>query len=99
MGLIVLQYNPPQTAQSRFVFVPGFGPSRGVHTPQAFRPDSISGSMAQVRDMDGDGYPDHICTPSTVTVITTTPRCSAVNPEDIAVHLNKRGKTNLLHHE
>jgi len=55
--------------------------------------------MAQVRDMDGDGYPDHICTPSTVTVITTTPRRSAVNPEDIAVHLNKRGKTNLLHHE
>jgi len=60
--------------------------------------DSISGSMAQVRDMDGDGYPDHICTPSTVTTI-TPPTCPAANPTDVIVHLNKRGKTNLLHHE
>src|SRR5262249_53347526 len=68
-----------------------------VTNPGHHSGNSISGSMAQVRDFDGDGYPDHICTPSPVTTITPpTPTCPAVNPTDIIVHLNQRGRTNLL---
>jgi hypothetical protein len=42
--------------------------------------DSISGSQSQMRDFDGDGYADHI----------------AASGAAVTVHLNQRGRTNLL---
>src|SRR5262249_34574434 len=54
-----------------------------ITNPGFYHGDTFGGSRSQVRDIDGDGYPDHIALDTN-------------SDATITVGLNRRGKTNLL---